>query len=461
MKHPQEQLIVRDYLKRKRAYFIGGALVHLVAIIIACFSNHTTLIGVIGGSAFVLAIELIRGGGSGMARTLLSLPVTKKQLARSWRFVALELPIVLNFCVLIIGVVVGTLFGGSHMTVERFLIIALLQTGMLGTAFFALTGMQTAPIANVDLAQRARDTFFAIVWGFSIPALLFLSNLSPTSFGDLNAGQFLAGIFLLVATVAGWFRGEALVARRVSRSAIGNSKLSSKPSRSEAPATSWQGFGGLRYFFIFFGRRLVLIFGMMLLVMWGVLEIFMQVGTSGARESGGGAIGNGQAGMFIAMIGMMAIFQVIPSLRVLRTLPVRLTTIASCLIFGPLVLTSTIALLVFVGGSIFSGGAFDPGGYLVATLSASMLLLGLPLILRYGIRLKTLLPLMILVTAAQVTPLFSQEFFKGNLTAYWIAISAGIIAVAAIAWFLTYRTLRSPHPWRGNLLKSFSPQRQM
>ena len=159
-------MVIRDYLSRKCWYYIAGAIIHLACAYASGWTNHISLIGVIGGSAFILMFELMRGGNA-TARTLLSLPVTSDQLARAWRLVALTLPIVLFFLILAVGSLLSLMAGGKLVSLERFIILAVTQTGMIGTAYFALTGMPVQPAPGGGFAQGLSNAFFGLLWGFS------------------------------------------------------------------------------------------------------------------------------------------------------------------------------------------------------------------------------------------------------------------------------------------------------
>ena len=419
MKDPQEQLVIRDYLHRKRWYYIVSALLHFVITLTSSFAEVTPLIAILGGSAFLLSFDLMRGGGSAVARTMLSLPVTKKQLARSWRFVALEFPVALYLAVLVLASLISLLIPKNETSIDSFILIALGQTGMLGVMFFALTGVPAAAGTARGFAQRTNEIFFGIVWGASFPAILFLSNAFPTSLAACGPGHMLAGVLIIAATISGWFRAETLVDRRSKRKAVSSTAPRSSNSTSKANAESWSKFGGLPYFCGRFGLILSLMFAMMLSMMWIMFEFFMKL------NSGGGASTTSdnqvaQAGMFIAIFTMISMLQVIPSLRLLRTLPLRLSTITHCLVLWPLILTAAFALAAYILHSALFGHPFDPVGYLTSMASCASILLGLPLILRFGMGFKTILPICLLLGGSQTFSVVGREVLKLDFMSYWL-----------------------------------------
>jgi len=126
----QENRIARDYLKRKRWYYGIGFVVQVIAAAAAFGSKNAPPIpiGVLGGSAFVLLFDMIRGGGTGTGRTLLSMPVTAQQVARVWRYVTIQFPAMIFLGALVIGFVLALFFGDIRPTLDLFVIFAVLQT---------------------------------------------------------------------------------------------------------------------------------------------------------------------------------------------------------------------------------------------------------------------------------------------------------------------------------------------
>ena len=60
-----EVMIIRDYLTRKRWYFAGGFIIHLIAMTGCWWMGTPIFLGIFGGSAFILcsncnAVEMPR-----------------------------------------------------------------------------------------------------------------------------------------------------------------------------------------------------------------------------------------------------------------------------------------------------------------------------------------------------------------------------------------------------------------
>ena len=452
-----EQKIIRDYLGRKYWYYIAGAIIHFACVYATGWTDHISLIGVLGGSAFILMFELMRGGNA-TARTLLSLPVTAGQLARAWRFVALTLPVVLYLLILLIGSFISLKMGGKLVNLERIIILAITQTGMIGTAFFALTGMPVQPAAGGGFAKGLSNAFFGLLWGFSVPALMFAVSMAPDNFAGITAGHVLAGLFLTAATVGAWFRAEALVERRAERPGGAIVAPHGHSARRER-AMPWKGIGAMPFYFVRFGLVNALVFTFMVCICWFGMNLFFGLSSGGSGNSDN--IRDTQLGMFIPMIGLIAFMQMLPSLRVLRTMPRRLTTLTSCLVFWPLLLTTSLALAAYLVQPSVYGGTVDWSGYSSSLAASSIILFGIPLVLRFGLRATTMIPILVLLSVSQGLNLFVRDVFKIDLLTAWPLLAAGIVAIIAVVWYSTFLSLRSVHPWRGSLLKLPGMQRKM
>ncbi|MEY3898296.1 MAG: hypothetical protein RLZZ214_3817, partial [Verrucomicrobiota bacterium] len=258
-----EVMIIRDYLTRKRWYFVIGFIIHLIAMTGCWWMGAPMFLGIYGGSSIILMFELQRGGNA-TARTLLSLPVTAAQLARCWRFVGLEFPVALFLIPLLLGSLIGAAFGAPHLTAEFLLLTAVSQTLFLGILFFALTGVPGHPRSGATLRQRVIDGVFAIIWGGSMSGIMLLSMATPRHFADLDRGRMIAGILLAVATVAGWFRADTLVRNRAARPGNGVRKTEElSPARN---SREWQRFGAMPFLCLRFGSLTLSLIMVILLI---------------------------------------------------------------------------------------------------------------------------------------------------------------------------------------------------
>lgn len=439
--------IIRDYLRRYVVAYVLGLLIHLLVAIGLTHHSEIPLFGLFLGSAFVLGIEFVRGGNTTSARTLLAMPVTASQLARVWRFVAMILPIVLYFVVLLVGVLIGKATGGNKLSLEGFVVLALLQTGMLGMFFFSLTGLQPAPAPGAGFGEKCSNLIFGVLWGFSIPVVMFTPQLQMTSTSQLTSAHFLAWVFLIVVTVAGWFRAETLVARRTVRNA-GNVRKAYAPRVKGA--MPWRQYGGLRYFMSVFGSAASLMFIMMLGFTWfGTNYLF-------GGPSVGHSMDSMQLHMFVAIAGLITVLQVLPMLRFLRTMPKRGRSFTHLMILWPLGLIVFLSIVGYGLHSIVAGQEFvwESYGIRIARCIAggTFVLLALPLFLRFGFNIKSVVGMMLFVSVSNTFEMVIERDLKVAEAQQWLVIGIVLGTVLPVAWFLTHRTLRSEHPWR---IKSF------
>lgn len=444
-----ERRIIRDYLTRKRWYFIAGFIIHVVAMTGCWWMAIPMMFGIYGGSAIILMFELQRGGNA-TARTMLSLPVTAAQLARCWRFVGLEFPVALFLIPLLLGALIGASFDAPNLTAEFLLLTAISQTLCLGILYFALTGVTGQPRPGATLRQRAVDVICGIIWGGSMTGIMFLSMATPRHFADLDRARIIAGVLLAVATVAGWFRAEILVRNRSERPGTGVRETENHPPARSA--SQWKHFGAMPYLCLRFGSlTLATIMTILLLERFAVGWF-----TSGTKHQIISV--KSQIGMMVVMTVFITLCNLLGQLRVLRTMPIRTSTLTHLLVFGPLGLAVTLWLLAQRVFLLLDGAPIEwrlLGQSLVAAVFMSILL---PLTLRFGLRVWTILPVLMFATLISS----AGPFLFGGLSeihgGWWLAISVTFLTAV---WWISYRLLGTPHPWRANAMKGLMAARRM
>lgn len=444
-----EVMIIRDYLSRKRWYFATGFIIHLVAMTGCWWMGAPMFLGIYGGSAIILMFELQRGGNA-TARTMLSLPVTAEQLARCWRFVGLGLPVALFLIPLLLGALIGAAFDAPHLTTEFLLLAAISQTLCLGVLFFALTGVPGQPRPGATLRQRVVDMVYGIIWGGSMSGIMLFSLATPRHFSDLDRGRIIAGILLAAATIAGWFRADILVRNRAARPGTGVRKtenLSSARSTSE-----WKRFGAMPFLCLRFGSLTLAIIMAILLFERFALEWF----TAGTKHQI--ISGKSQIGMMVVMTVFMTLCNLLGQLRVLRTVPIQTSSLTHLLVFWPLGLATIAWLLVQLACSRLDGAPIEwhlLGQSLVGAASMTILL---PLILRFGLRVWVILPVMMFASVTSSAGRFLVGGISEIHRGWWLP-ATGIFLVAV--WCISYRLLGTPHPWRANAMKGLMAARRM
>lgn len=441
-----EVMIIRDYLTRKRWYFATGFLIHLIAMTGCWWMGTPIFLGIYGGCAIILMFELQRGGNA-TARTMLSLPVTAAQLARCWRFVGLEFPVVLFLIPLLLGAVIGAAFGAPHFTAEFLLLVAISQTLSLGILFFALTGVPGQPRPGATLWQRMVDIIYGLLWGGSMSSIMLFSMATPRHFADLDRGRMIAGILLTVATIAGWFRADTLVRNRATRP--GTVVRSPSPARRER---EWARFGAMPFLGLRFGSLILSLIMAILLIQWFAMGWFF----SGTKHQA--MLVKSQIGMMSVMSVFMMLCNLLGQLRVLRTMPIRTRVLAHWLVFWPLGLAMSVWLLAQTVFSLLNGAPAEWSLFGPSLVGAASMTILLPLTLRFGLKVWAILPVMMFATFISSAGRFIMDDFSKIHGGWWVA--ASVIFLLAI-WWSTFLLLGTPHPWRANAMKGLMAARRL
>jgi hypothetical protein len=445
-----ESLYVWNYLKRKRWYYGVGFVLH--ALMTAGATTQKGMpavpVAIFAGSAFLLMFDMMRGGNM-PGRTLLSMPMTTKQLGRAWRFVAYGFPVVFFLGAVLLGVILAGIFGRGQLMMEKVAILALFQSLFLGVIFFALSGMPSQPGGRKTMSEKVSNAFFGLIWGFSIPALMFFTQVFPKSFADLSGAHVFAAILMTAAAVVGWFRADELVRRRSSKSE--SSGKISKLSGDKGSVGTWRRYGGMRFFA---AKSCSFSFAMTTIL------FFVSTLTYRLVSKGGSAEGGPQMGMFVTMVVLIAVLQAVSQLRLLRSLPISRTALASWLVFGPLVLAVFVNLLNQSLGMVSFGTEFKWRAVVAGVFSCSIVLLALPVLLRWGLRLWTIIPVFFLMSFTNVFTIDRGGVAVGAID--WIPwLAPAVVVSVAVSWVLVYRLLGHSAPWRAGAMKGLMPGRQV
>jgi hypothetical protein len=371
------KLVILDHFRRWWWVWLLCCLVHAAVSYGLCLPEgkfHHAMgsfpLGVFLG-AFLLMMDLQRGH----ARALLTMPVTIRQVARAWWWVAVGIPAAA--LALITGIVFGVMCVVASVTHRPLPVIDaaahnwVINLFLLGITFFAATGMPSRQNAAIGWVQQLRGAFFGILYGGSIGGWMLYKDIDLAT----PAGMAIFSIATLL-TILGWFRGETLARERagMSPSSPAPGKKSSTPSRCA------EGHGGLGFLVQSLFTRMtlmglwvttffILIFAFVIDPKFGDHSLQMRQNHASPLDFFGGS-----ASIFTLQIMWIMSFQMAVyafHIRFLRTLPVSSNRLASVLIFTPL---ASVSLVLFLSD------------VLVATVShttpfslASMLRLGVPL----------------------------------------------------------------------------------
>lgn len=265
--------------------------------------------------AILLNFDLQRG----VARTVVSLPLTARQIGRSWWVATIPVPAVGLAGLLFLGAWVFHCFHpDKNLPVERLGLASLFVLPWLGTTFASIYGL------NQDIFGTLRQRISTIFFSWLAIIMLFggMLTLQNASKQPLKFGVYMGLGALLI--VAGWFRAERFVLGRASyRLPVARHK--GLPKSLRLPG----GYGGIPFlisttFSRVFLMGLAMVTLMVLLTSWEGLGVLRQ-----------------QSITILAMMGsfmtcwflvIFPLIQLVRQLRFLRTLPISATHLAAVII---------------------------------------------------------------------------------------------------------------------------------
>lgn len=456
--------VVLDYLRRWSWAYLLGFVCHVAAMSLAWIRPDSVVpASVFAGSAFVLMWESKRSRGS---RTLLSLPLTSRELARAWRFVALEFPALWYLLALIVSAVIVAFFGPEKtviagqpmLTTERFLILTWLQTVTLGTVFFGVTGIQVNGAAQHGWNARLKGAFYGLVGGFTVPFVILVVVHIPMSFADFQTGHWVVAIMLSLVTVLGWTRAEDLVLRRAQFSKVSDSPnravtAGGKTDRASLRA-ALSGLGGLPMNLLQFASTVGL-FGLAILsINWAAMQQLMGITLGGAAVELD--IYSGLIGLFMPIFAMIAGLILLSQLRVLKSMPLSRKAIAALLVLWPLCAGLIFGLVATLLHVVWFGGEIPWLTYDSGMLACALLVLIMPVILRFGMGKISFLVILLVLPIIQASQVLQRSYSSSwaaslqTIGPWYFLIT---MTCAGIAWCLCCRLLDSSHPWREGALR--------
>ena len=407
-------LILRDYVRRWWWVWALGLPVNAAMLVSECVAhqrgNDTTFfpLGIFLGS-ILLAMDLQRGS----TRVYLSLPVTIRQLARIWWLEAVALPAV---AILLVNTAVfGLLIWRLGMTgiLAVYVKHTLTDVLMLGVMFFALTGLPAGQLGE-SWAERARATFFSLLWGLAFGGWYFFARLFDFTTPSGRIAMVIAGVL----GVWGWARAEMLVQIRAGvRLLAPNLYLPSQKARASRCAEGAGGFGYLVR--RTYGRMMMMGLGiivLMVLFSWGAVALVdakAQFMSTARMMTTNPMLSNGFVFQWLLAMQMLPVCL---HIRFLRTLPVSSTWLAAYMVFTPLAAILSIAgifgALLAVSGIITWTDSLTWIGQ-VSGLSAGVVTLFIPILLWRGFNRFTWVLIMAVIMGSSFGQILST--FKISL----------------------------------------------
>lgn len=449
------KVILLDYLRR-RVWVLGPLwMLHVLLTVVYWVTNQAFFpaVALFGGS-LLLSFGIMQGGPA-LPRTLLSLPLTAKELGRAWRIAALELPASLFLGALIAGTLVALGMGIGSITWQSLLILGLAQTLILGTHFFSLTGLPSHQTSWEATLRSFTQILATAIWAGMIPFSFLIVRAMPKRFADVEPITLAVGCLMLVLSIVGWFRATGMVRGRLSR--LERVRSAIQPSLiGQSGNSTYTRFGGLPYFAFFsasrFGSLLIAILSLNCgaVLMFGKLygDVFDIVSFLVPQVS-----------FFAMFLGAMTSFWTLSQFRLLQSLPLGKRVLTHLLILLPIPFAGGFALLFWMILRVLSDASFPPNHLVLTLACGAPLLLIMPLVLRYS--LKPIVFGFVIFCASGfvgLTPTLMRNVDPTLPEAIGLLLVSTAIS-ALIAWMLTHRTLRTSHPWKAGALRMpFQPR---
>jgi len=221
------------------------------------------------------------------------------------------------------------------------------------------------------------------------------------------------------------------------------------PARS---SSEWKRFGAMQYLCLRFGSLTLAMIMAILLLEWFAMGWF----TSGSKHQIISV--KSQIGMMVVMTVFITLCNLLGQLRVLRTVPIRTSALTHWLVFWPLGLATIAWLLAQLAFSLLDGAPIEWHLLGQSLAGAASMVILLPLILRFGLRMWVILPVMMFASLTSS----AGRFLFGGLSeihrGWWLAVFGVLLAAV---WWISYRLLGTPHPWRANAMKGLMVARRM
>ena len=378
--------------------------------------------------ALLLNFDLQRG----VARTIVALPLTAKQIGRSWWLATVAIPAIALAALLFLGA--GTFryfYPNKVFPAGRLAMASLFVLPWLGTTFTSIYGM------NNDLFRHSRERTCAIFFSLLSTIMLFggmltLQNASKQPFKF----AILMGVGTLL-TMAGWFRAERFV---LGRAGFRLAAIRYKDPRGQHRATG--GYGGIPFLISTTFVRIFLYVAAMIALM----ALLWQ--WNGPQHQA--------LGLFAAMGSFMScwfiiFYQLMPTLRqlrFLRTLPISTTRLATVMI--AITILPLIALGTLVTG--VAGLSLGTPAAITALKSYTFILAPASLCVFFavwrGAGMQTSALLLVTLFGFYMVPLWLQVFFHYPEIPF--NLIGPIVAICVLLAFLLTRRalLHSSHAYR-------------
>jgi hypothetical protein len=322
---------------------------------------------------FFLTLDLQRG----LARALTTLPVTTRRIGRALWLASVAIPAAALTIIGFFALLVFSIGANKALPFGSYLVTCLFAAPTLGAMFGAMTFTTTTiPETFIDRIRTMFSNGFVMlpIFGF-----LFFDRKNP-NFTE----AILLFLALTILSVIGWIRAEQLVLNRA-----GFRPASRQPRKQTAQYKTPTSFGGIPFLIAKTTGQVVLMYLFMAAIML-VIPMFME-GHRTFQDSIRINAGGYNLVIFSAWaVGIFQVFHMLIQLRLLRTLPISTTQLASLLVFLPI---ASLVLLSIILGTFFFPFIGQPKALEVAATFVTpmtIVSIGIPLVFWLGLERNTM-----------------------------------------------------------------------
>ena len=432
-------LIVKNYLGR------WGIVIALCSVLQIIF----TFIGSNSGSIlpfsplvlFMGPVALSFDLSKGIARTILLLPVQRSEVTKTLWWIGVGLPTIW-ITILTLAGMTGSVVSGNSFDGPELFQNAVTSFLTLSVVYFALTGLPT----NIKEAQEwtFRSIFFGALWGFSIGGSMFIGRLIERgSYHDFTSYM----VFLIIGigfSFWGYQRTDAMLSARSTGRSESRS-ITAPPRKSIFEFDSEAS--GFNHFIITIVTQ-VFVFSIVFIIATSLFQTLFIGMLAGKSSSNTSWVDNsvrslqGQSIIFVLMPSFFLATKLMGA-RVFRALPLTASQLSNQ--FFKLITISIAAQITL----LFTILALIADLAAARKLAIEFFMLGgigtliIPLILRFGLKSKTLTIAMPIIFLGTLGRIFLPEMYTLYTS---LIIGIGSIATSRA---LTERLLSSSsHPYR-------------
>ena len=410
-----------DHIRRGGWFWLMVGFMQLTAVFNYAVSPQTTVVAYPMMGAVFAPMILGVAEQRGWFRTLMTLPLSRREIARARWWAAIGMPGLFLTALSVSAFIVFPALGWQQRSAWEIGLWLLSGWALLGLFAQARSWLR---VRAVGPSPSSRYVIAALYVALAIPLLL------------LAGGEGYWRLLMIAATAAGlavdaylYWRAERLLMWQVGR--VGATTSVVKVPSQAIIGTHAAGWGTL---IEQWGRRLAMFAAFIVLG----LGLFVLID----RAHGGGLF-EFLATSFLGLFVILSCFLASPWLsaaRAFRALPLSIDRLAAALLAMTMAPAWAVLLVVLLTSVLFPGAAADlraPVGLLSMALAAFFA----PMLLRFGQNALIAIAILILVPPPLIDPMLA--IFHPDLIATWMrAWVWAVVVLAAIAGYLSFLWIR-------------------